>query len=409
MTGSSPRLVGVVVFLVAAAVGVLITSLVVGGFGGSATPSPSAVAQASASPAAPSRPRHPRRPAPPRRPRPRRRPRRPASPRRPRPRPTKPTTAPGVPSAISFSSLKLDAADDPAGKNRVITFERVGAGHGLGGPVVGLAPGRDEDVPALDEEGLRLQDDGQRLDLGAHRGQAADLHPAPCAASGSRRPQVDVALTFPQRRPAVTIAHARFDGTASPDTNGIDATFAPHADGKAHIVAEWGGHPFLYELTLKEQGGPGVHAKIDQGAGDGRRHAARRDRAEPVAPRPLERGGGFRRHADDRHDRLAVAAHGTIGGAGTGPPTHGARRRPSARLGAIPAVIGVLACAGRQGRCSAARHAHRHVDPSEPSPRPRCSSRCCSASRRRRPPPSSRRARCPAIARSSSPRPTSTR
>ena len=72
---------------------------------------------------------------------------------------------------------------------------------------------------------------------------------------------MDVALTFPSADPSVTIAHARFDGTASPDYNGIDATFTPHADGKAHIVAQWGGHPFLYEIKLKEQGGPGVHAK----------------------------------------------------------------------------------------------------------------------------------------------------
>ena len=129
MTGSSPRLVGVVVFLVAAAVGVLLTSLVVGGFGGSATPLPSAVAQASASPTAIATSPSPSAPsaaaptssseatsAPPSEP-----PTTPAA-------TDKPTTAPGVPSAISFSALKLDAADDPAGKNRVITFDAVGAG-----------------------------------------------------------------------------------------------------------------------------------------------------------------------------------------------------------------------------------------------------------------------------------------
>jgi hypothetical protein len=37
----------------------------------------------------------------------------------------------------------------------------------------------------------------------------------------------------------VTIDHARFDGTAFPDTNGIDATITPRADGGARVVATW--------------------------------------------------------------------------------------------------------------------------------------------------------------------------
>ena len=259
MTGPSPRLVGVVVFLVAAALGVLLTSLVVGGFGGSATPSPSAVAQASASPtataASPSPSASPTptpsaeaTSAPPS-----------ESPATPAPT-DKPTTGPGVPSAISFSSLRLDAADDPAGKNRVITFDAVGAGT-VSAVLSSVSP--------QGETKMCLRSTNK--DFGCTTTASGSIS-APTAAkrrtfiltlrgAGIAAPQVDVALTFPNADPTVTIARARFDGTGSPDTNGIDLTFAPHADGKAHIVAEWGGHPFLYELTLKEQGGPGVHAK----------------------------------------------------------------------------------------------------------------------------------------------------
>ncbi len=165
-----------------------------------------------------------------------------------------------MPSAISFSSLKLDAADDPAGKNRVITFDAVGAGT-VSAVLSSVSP--------QGETKMCLR--STKKDFGCTTTASGSIS-APTAAKrrtftltlrgvGIAAPQVDVALTFPNADPVVTIARARFDGTASPDTNGIDATFAPHADGKAHIVAEWGGHPFLYELTLKEQGGPGVHAK----------------------------------------------------------------------------------------------------------------------------------------------------
>lgn len=259
MTGSSSRLVGVVVFLVAAAIGVLLTSLVVCGFGGSATPSPPAVAQASASPTATAPSPSPSASAAPT-------PSAEATSAPPSESPTapaateKPTTAPGVPSAISFSSLKLDAADDPTGTNRVITFDAVGAGT-VSAVLSSVSP-RGETEMCLRST---------KKDFGCTTTASGSIS-APTAAKrrtftltlrgvGIEAPQVDVALTFPNADPTVTIARARFDGTASPDSNGIDATITPHADGKAHIVAEWGGHPFLYELTLTEQGGPGVHVQ----------------------------------------------------------------------------------------------------------------------------------------------------
>jgi hypothetical protein len=75
--------------------------------------------------------------------------------------------------------------------------------------------------------------------------------------SGSAQPLVDVTLTFPAESPQVTIENARFDGTSSPETNGIQALVTPRADGDVHVVAEWGGKPFLAELDVIEQGGGG--------------------------------------------------------------------------------------------------------------------------------------------------------
>ena len=67
--------------------------------------------------------------------------------------------------------------------------------------------------------------------------------------------------------PAVIVAGARFDGTLYPETNGISATVTPRRNGDVTLAADWGGHPFLYEVELREQGGPGSVVLDDQGPG----------------------------------------------------------------------------------------------------------------------------------------------
>lgn len=265
MTGS-PRLIGGVVFVVAVVVGVVFGSLVVGGIGGSgsstpsvvalATPSPSAGASTSPSPSSAASPSAKPSSAAPS-----------ASANTPSATP-KPTNAPGVPSAISIASLKLDAADDPAGKNRVITFDAVGTGT-VSAVLSSVSPQGETKMclrSTTKDFGCKTTASGSITAPTAAKRRTFTLT---LRGAGIATPQVDVALTFPSADPSVTIAHARFDGTASPDDNGIDATITPHADGKAHIVAQWGGHPFLYQIELKEQGGPGVHAKTDQGPSTG--------------------------------------------------------------------------------------------------------------------------------------------
>ena len=54
--------------------------------------------------------------------------------------------------------------------------------------------------------------------------------------------------TFQTLTPSVKIENARFDGTDSPAQNGITVLIVPRADGDARLVAEWGGHPFEYEI-----------------------------------------------------------------------------------------------------------------------------------------------------------------
>jgi hypothetical protein len=40
---------------------------------------------------------------------------------------------------------------------------------------------------------------------------------------------------------------------ASPETNGLQALFVPRKGGLVRIVADWGGHPFMYEIDVTNQ------------------------------------------------------------------------------------------------------------------------------------------------------------
>ena len=66
-------------------------------------------------------------------------------------------------------------------------------------------------------------------------------------------PTVDLTVTFQSLAPSVKIEHARFDGTDFADTNGIQARFTARRPGNVHLVADWGGHPFEYEVDLFDE------------------------------------------------------------------------------------------------------------------------------------------------------------
>jgi hypothetical protein len=83
--------------------------------------------------------------------------------------------------------------------------------------------------------------------------------------TGMFTPTVELTLTFPAAAPSVKITHARFDGTGSPDTNGIQAVFVPRAAGNAKIVASWG-TAFQYTIKATNQSsGAGNKTLANQG------------------------------------------------------------------------------------------------------------------------------------------------
>ena len=181
----------------------------------------------------------------------------------PMPTPT-PTVAPGPPATIVVTQLRLDAADDPAGRNRLITFTTGGAGT-VTVALTSLSP--------MGSTRMCLRADGK---VPACRTTAADTLTATTTkkaaafeltlrGDGIATPTVEVTITFPAAKPSVTIANTRFDGTAFADTNGIAVIVRPRAAGAVHVTASWGGHPFLWELDLFEQGGPGSQTLANQG------------------------------------------------------------------------------------------------------------------------------------------------
>ena len=176
----------------------------------------------------------------------------------------RPTSAPGLAATIVLTELKLDAKDDPKGRDRLVTFTTGGTGTitvalKTLSPVGTARMCLSADGKAL---GCKTTADGK---LTASTTKKAASFELTLRGNGIETPVVEVAITFPASKPSVTIANARFDGTLFPETNGIQAIVQPRQNGKLHLTADWGGHPFLYEVDLLEQGGTGSLTLANQG------------------------------------------------------------------------------------------------------------------------------------------------
>jgi hypothetical protein len=244
-------LVGLLVVVVA------ITLLIIVGRGGSASASPTPLGSAAASSS----------PAPSPAPTPT------ASAPTPSPTPsasvppsTAPSSAPPSTSAtMTFLGLKLDAANDTAGQPRIITFRSDGAGT-ISAKLVSTSPqGTTHMCLLVGTKQIGCKDWAS----GTFTGKTTQAHTnwtVTLAGSAIATPTVNLTVTFDALAPSVKIQHARFDGTAFPATNGIQARFTARAPGNARLVADWGGHPFAYEIDLfDETSGTGDKTLANQG------------------------------------------------------------------------------------------------------------------------------------------------
>ncbi len=176
----------------------------------------------------------------------------------------KPTPAPGLPATVAVTQLKLDAKEDPAGKNRRIGFQSQGSGDITVDLAVVSPQGNATMCLRVGDKQLGCKTTAAGRLTAKTTTKHADFV-LTLRGEGIDTPVVDVTIKFPATTPVVTIANARFDGTDYPETNGIQILVTPRADGDVTLDADWGGHPFLYEIDLLEQGGPGTHVLADQG------------------------------------------------------------------------------------------------------------------------------------------------
>jgi hypothetical protein len=166
---------------------------------------------------------------------------------------------------LTFISLKLDATADPAGEARVVTFRSDGAGT-VTAKLASTSPqGQTHMCLLVGTKEIGCKD----MRSGTFTGKTSQAHAnwtVTLQGSAAETPTVDLTVTFQAVAPSVKIEHARFDGTASPDSNGIQARFSARGTGEAHLLADWGGHPFLYEIDLfDESGGSGNVTLSNQG------------------------------------------------------------------------------------------------------------------------------------------------
>ena len=175
-----------------------------------------------------------------------------------------PTLAPAPIATVTFTQLKLDARDGP-GSARFIAFTSDGPGDITAKLTSDTPQGTTHMVLRVGSTDLQKQDWASGT-MKVHTSTAHASWRVTIEGNGIATPTVELTLTFPSRKPSVTITHATFDGTDSNGYNGIQVRFLPRAAGNAKLTANWGGHAFVYEVDLlNETGGTGSKTLANQG------------------------------------------------------------------------------------------------------------------------------------------------
>jgi hypothetical protein len=168
---------------------------------------------------------------------------------------------------LTFLGLKLDPTGPPDALARIVTFTSDGPGK-ISARVAtsaGATPAKTHMCLQVGAKVVGCND----ITSGTFTGTTKQAHAnwqVTVQGTSTATPTVDLTLTFQSLVPSVKIEHARFDGTDFSDTNGIQARFTARAPGDAHLVADWGGHPFEYEIDLfDETSGTGNTSLANQG------------------------------------------------------------------------------------------------------------------------------------------------
>lgn len=187
---------------------------------------------------------------------------------------------PSTVATLTFLALKLDATADTSGQARTITFRSDGPGT-ISAKLTSTTPqGTTHMCLLAGTKQIGCKDWAS----GTFNGRSSQAHTnwtVTLIGSAIDAPTVNLTVTFNALAPTVKIEHARFDGTAFPDTNGIQARITARVPGNARLVADWGGHPFQYEIDLfDEASGAGDATLANQGP------STNVDQSLPVTPGP---------------------------------------------------------------------------------------------------------------------------
>jgi hypothetical protein len=153
---------------------------------------------------------------------------------------------------MTFLGLKLDATADAAGEPRIVTFRSDGPGTVTAKLASKTPQGTTHMCLRVGTKEVGCKDWAS----GTFTGKTTQAHATwqvTLRGNAIETPTVDLTVTFQALAPSVAIEHARFDGTAYPETNGIQARFTARAPGATHLAGNWGGHPFLYEVDLFDE------------------------------------------------------------------------------------------------------------------------------------------------------------
>jgi hypothetical protein len=174
-----------------------------------------------------------------------------------------PTAAPTPLAKVTVIDLALDAAADPAGVDRIITF-RTDAPGTIKATLKGETPGATEMCLSRGSNDIGCQTQASGTFSGTTSREKATWHVS-LRGVGIDAPVVSVTFEFRASAPSIKIAHARFDGTDDPDTNGIQVRFTASSAGDTHLVGIWDGS-FRYEVELIDKtSGTGDVTIPDQG------------------------------------------------------------------------------------------------------------------------------------------------
>jgi hypothetical protein len=170
----------------------------------------------------------------------------------------KPTPAPTpVPVAsITFVGLKLDAKTDTTGSTKTLAFASAGTGEVSATINVTSPQGTARMCLSRGSSVAVCKETASGVLTGTTTSSTTTAWVVTLRGVGIDTPTADVSVTFRARHPSVILRKARFDGTAYPEYNGITAVFKPRANGPMRLVASWGGHPFMYGITIQDVSHP---------------------------------------------------------------------------------------------------------------------------------------------------------